>query len=643
MQYFEVAVDHRSIKSTSTLTYSYSDDIPVGSVVRVPIRTSQSNGVLLENVKKPKYKTRDISQIIYPAALPKQLIELTHWMSSYYSVELAAVMQTVLPRGLHKKRRATDSKNQPKHATRSKLATKLTDDQISSLKTLGKNKTKTVLLHGATGSGKTRIYIEQAKTMRDVGKSSIILVPEIGLTSQMVADFKQVFPDVFVIHSNQSEAFRHKQWQAILESPAPVVIGPRSALFSPISKLGLIVVDEAHETSYKQDLSPKYHALRVASKLSQLHQAQLILGTATPRVEDYYLAEHTKSPIITIEKPVRPLLRQDIVAVDLRDKDNFKQGSRILSDELLKSIDKSLKNQEQVLLFHNRRGTSTQVVCMHCGWVAECPNCLLPVTHHGDWHQLICHVCNFRQDVLTSCPKCGKAELMYKGIGTKQIEREVRSLYKSANIARFDSDVSKANQLERRYDELYKGEIDIIVGTQMIAKGLDLPQLSTVGVVLADTSLYLPDFSANERAFQLLYQVIGRAGRHKHGRVIIQSYTPDHPAIEAAINRDYTTFYDHEISERDLTLYPPFAFLLKLTVVRKSKDSTQKAADEFAQKLKKINGIKVLGPSPAFHEKTKTGWRWQIVVKSKKRANLQEITKQIPSNWQFELDPINLL
>lgn len=644
MNYVEVAVDHKTVRGTNTLTYSSTAPCAVGDIVRVPIRSSYANGVVIKRVTKPNYPTKPIQAHLYKTGVPPHLLKTLQWIKNYYGVDLSQAIQLGLPRGIHKKRRSqeiqghTTSKRNQSHT--------LTKEQKAAISKIEKYPKQTILLHGVTGSGKTRIYIERIGATLARGMGAIVLVPEIGLTSQMVSDIQTQFNNVFVLHSQQSESDRHNLWERIQKSDSPIVIGPRSALFAPVRKLGLIIIDEEHEQSYKQDQSPKYNAIRVASVLAKHAGAQLILGSATPSIEDYYLASERKLPIVELKNSVtHDVNKTTIELVDLKNRNNFKKSSALLSDQLLAGVESALLNQQQALIFLNRRGSSTSLLCSNCGWHAECPHCMLPLTHHADWQKLICHVCNYHSDVFLSCPNCNKPKLLYKGLGTKQIVTELSKIFPNKKIARFDADTKKGEQLIDRYDEIIHGDIDILVGTQMVVKGLDIPRLSMVGVVLADASLYLPDFTANERTFQLLSQVIGRTGRHTAGTVIIQTYAPDNPTLLSAASGNYTQFYMREIEERRTTHYPPFMYLLKLTCERVQLATVQKNAQQLAHVLRtKYPKITILGPSPALHEKTKTGYRWQLVIKSVSRTDLlQIIENDIPAQWQHDLDPASLL
>jgi primosomal protein N' (replication factor Y) (superfamily II helicase) len=502
------------------------------------------------------------------------------------------------------------------------------------------------LLHGVTGSGKTQVYIEAAKHQARQNRSSIILVPEIALTPQLVAEFANHFQNLIVTHSGMTESARHQAWlKALDQGDSPlVVIGPRSALFMPLSNLGLIVVDECHEPSYKQEQAPRYSALRAASMLAHYHDAKLILGSATPSVTDYYLAQSSKSPILKLTTPAIRVSSVEAEVIDLKRRDYFRRH-RFFSDALLAKIEQAIQDGHQTLLFHNRRGTSPTTLCEHCGWLAECPTCFLPLTLHADHHILQCHLCGYAQPVPPSCPVCHEPTIVFKGIGTKLIEAEITKLFPKAHIARFDADTRANEAVHHRYQELYDGDIDILIGTQMLAKGLDLPNLSVVGVVQADSGLILPDYQAEERVFQLLYQVMGRVGRgNLQGHVVIQSYQPDHPVIKAALARAYVPFYQSELTKRQAGHFPPFRYLLKLTCSYKTEAGAVNASQKMAKALHATHpDLEVLGPTPAFYERLGGTYRWQLIVKSRLRSDLVQIAASVPAGWQADLDPMSLL
>lgn len=626
-------------------TYHSETPLSTGTVVRIGVGKKELTGVVLRTVeKKPSFTTKPILSVLTTTPLPPPLLMLADWMSGYYATHLALVLQTLLPAGLHKQRRQKETTTT--YAQRARTNIVLNEEQSTAVHQIAEHQSGTLLLHGVPGSGKTQVYIESAKKEMDAGKSCIVLVPEIALTPQLVAEFTNHFKDVVVTHSHMTEAERHKAWLRVLESETPlIVIGPRSALFMPVRNLGLIIIDEAHEPSYKQDQSPRYSALRAASVLAKAHRnARVLLGSATPSVQDYYLAEHTKSPIVTLTRPAVSTRPPRVELIDLRKKDLFKQH-RFLSDELVNTMRTALEQQKQVLIFHNRRGTAPTTLCTSCGWSALCDLCFVPTTLHADSHKLLCHICGRAQKVPPSCPSCGNPDIVFRGIGTKLIETEVHKLFPKAHIARFDADSAADETLDKRYQAIYDGDIDIMIGTQILAKGLDIPNLSVVGVVQADSGLHLPDYQAEERVFQLLYQVAGRAGRSKHeGHVIVQTFVPDHPVIKQALARNFETFYSEQLKERRTALFPPFTHLLKLTTSYKTEAGAIRAARKLAAELRaKHPALTVLGPTPAFYERLHGNYRWQLLVKSKNRAELAALAKQIPTGWHIDLDAANLL
>jgi primosomal protein N' (replication factor Y) len=646
MHYYEVAPNKIIRIGSDFFTYSSSDLLLVGQIVLVEVGKKQIVGVILRQTTKPPYTTKPIILTIEPKPLPNQLVTLALWLAQYYVTPLATVLQTILPSGLQKNRRYKT--NQPNIVRRSRTNIVFNKEQLNSLKKLNEYDSGTFLLQGITGSGKTEIYIEVAKQSINNGKSVIILVPEIALTPQLLAEFSYHFDNLLVTHSRMTESERHQIWQEALKSTNPrVIIGPRSALFTPFKNIGAIIVDEAHEPSYKQEQAPKYSALRVATMLGRYHKAKVIFGSATPNIIDRYLAEQSDRPILTLSKSARVgSLSPTIVLVDMTKRTNFKRH-RFLSEQLLNQIEETLKIGKQVLIFHNRRGSTNITLCKDCGWTAECPNCFLPLTLHIDSNSLRCHICGYKTEIPLSCPVCKSTEIIHKGIGTKLIESELKKIFPNANIARFDADNKDDEAINNRYQDLYNGTINIAIGTQIVAKGLDLPNLRTVGVIQADSGLALPDFNANERTFQLLTQVIGRVGRDKYQtQVVVQTYQPNHSSILYGIKQDYESFYKYTLFERKKSLFPPFTYLLKLTCAYKTESVAIKNAQKLAGELrtKTDNNIRILGPAPAFYERQRDSYRWQLILKSPKREFLIDILNLIPpTHWQFELDPTSLL
>ncbi len=645
MYYYEIAPSLIVRAGQNTLTYSSDSVLDTGAIVEVEIGSRLTIGVVTERVKaKPAYEVKPIKNNL-ALTLPAQLLRTLAWTAEYYHTPLASVLQTALPRGLTKQRRAT--KKSVLQATRNRTKNVLNTDQTAALEKIRATPSGTILLHGITGSGKTEVYIRAAQDALAAGQSAIILVPEIALTSQLVADFQHHFADIILTHSKQTEAQRHHAWLDVLQSDNPrVVIGPRSALFSPLSSIGLIVIDECHEPSFKQEQAPRYSALRLASTLSHEHRAKLILGSATPNASDYYLAKHANRPIVEMFNLARTdAVKPTIQLIDMTKRTNFTKH-RFFSDALIARITSTLAAGDQSLVFHNRRGSAPITLCEECGWQAGCGRCFVPLTLHADQHKLVCHICGMSSPVPTSCPECGSVDILHKGIGTKLIESELMRLFPKARIARFDGDTDTADALDQRYQELYDGEIDIIVGTQVIAKGLDLPHLRTVGVVQADAGLSLPDYTSSERTFQLLSQVIGRVGRSSHEtHVIVQSYQPTHPAVHDGIAQDYATFYERTLKLRKASNFPPFTHLLKLVCIYKTEAAAVRNAQKLAAQLRSsVPDIELLGPTPAFYERVRDTYRWQLVLKSPHRQALLDALEYLPlSHWQYELDPLSLL
>ena len=647
MNYLEIAPLKLVRKDKYYFTYHNNNLLVVGSLVRIPIGKTSCIGIVIGEAKKPNFNTRPIEKVIYKTPIPEELIKTAKWMSNYYNVHLALCLSLLIPAGIEKTRRKyLLTKYNP---VRVHKKYSLTKDQANAIKKISDSQHTTNILFGITGSGKTNVYIEIAKLNFEQGLSSIILVPEISLTSQIIDDFMQEFKDhIIVTHSRQTESERHLSWKKALESNTPkIIIGPRSALFLPIKKIGAIIVDEFHEPSYKQDKQPKYSTLRVATMLCNYHNAKAIFGSATPPVVEMYIAKKSSSPIVKMSTTALNVAKPKLTVVDMTKRINFLKH-RFISDALISTINKALSKNYQVLLFHNRRGTSPITLCGNCGWIAVDPVNDTPLTLHTDKHLLISHITGYSQKVPTCCHICNNVDIIHKGIGTKLLESELKKLYPNATIARFDGDNKKGESLDERYQELYNGKIDIIIGTQVVAKGIDLPKLNTVGVVQADTNLSLPDYTSEERVFQLLSQVIGRVGRHGNdSEVVIQSYQPNSIAIKTGIKQNYDEFYNYTLSQRKKNYLPPFTFLLRITCTYKTEAAAIKNSTKLLQilKLKSSNKkISFFGPAPAFYEKQNNSYRWQIIAKSPKRYELLDLISKIPQQyWQYEIDPISLL
>ena len=645
MKYYLIAPAKTFHSSDNLLTYSSETPLKIGQIVEIPLGRQSTIGIVVKNTTQPDFDTKSITKIIYEQPLPKKLVDALFWLSSYYRCPLSTVIQAALPRGITKNRRGK-LLEAPNIAP---IDNPLNSAQRAAIRAIEENPANTILLHGITGSGKTNIYIELCARTLAKNQSVILLVPEIALTSQLVRNFQQHFKNITLLHSNLTESLRHQLWEKILTDNQPqVIIGPRSALFAPVQDLGLIIIDEAHEPAYHQEQNPKYSASLLAGKL-----AKTVLGTATPLISDYYLCKSHNAIVEINQLAIESDKHTNISVIDLKDRSDFTK-SRILSNQLIESIKASLANHTQSMLFHNRRGTAPMTICDKCGWQALCPNCFLPLVLHADAFQMRCHTCARNFPVPTACPECKNASIHHKGFGTKLIEDELHRLFPSAKIARFDMDTDDDLKLTKIYDEVYRGDYDIIVGTQMIAKGFDFPRLTTLGIVQADAGLSLPDFSSEERTFQLITQVIGRAKRgHQNSNIFIQSFQPDHPIISLASQSDYASFYNYLVQKRQQSKLPPYSFLLKLSVTYKTETATVKNIRTLYKKViqtaKQLqipeNRIVVSPPMPAFHERTSTGYTWQLVIKAKSRQNLLDIFDHLPKNnyLHYDFDPISLL
>ncbi len=535
-----------------------------------------------------------------------------------------------------------------------------------------------ILLLGVTGSGKTELYMKAVARVLAQERQALILVPEISLTPQMVRRFVVRFPGhVGLWHSQMSNGERYDTWLRVRRGEIRVLVGARSALFLPFPRLGLIVLDEEGDSSYKQDVTPRYHAREMAEVLAKLTGASLVLGSATPTLESYARALAGRYRLVEMPRRVMghrrrladwqqhlhlpanryqpqgeqactaPLPR--IQVVDLRAE--LKAGNRaIFSRALQAAIDRALHRQEQVILFLNRRGTATYVFCRDCGWVARCPRCDVPLIFHGDRDALLCHHCGYRQKQVRTCPQCGSSRVRAFGLGTEGLERHVRARWPQARLLRWDRDVARSHAAHTALlGRFARGDADILIGTQMIAHGLDFPKVTVVGIVSADTGLFLPDFRAAERTFQLLTQVAGRAGRGiLGGQVILQTYHPDHYVIRYAAQHDYVGFARYELRFREQTGYPPAIRLARLVYAHPRAEKARRAAEHLAQLLLQsladagLPATDLIGPAPAYFARVRGRFRWQLLLRSTDPARfLREFP--LPAGWQLDIDPQSVL
>jgi primosomal protein N' (replication factor Y) (superfamily II helicase) len=485
---------------------------------------------------------------------------------------------------------------------------------------------KPYLLHGVTGSGKTHVYIELAKDAIKNKKSVIILVPEISLTPQITSRFFAAFGDlVYVLHSRMSKGERFDSWRKIRQSSGRIIIGARSALFAPIKSIGLIIIDEEHDQSYKQsDLTPRYNARDAAVMMGNYFSCPVVLGSATPSIESMYNAKAGKYHLLELKERIDNARLPVISLVNIITEQKHKRMENVFSRILLTKIEERLKKKEGVIILQNRRGFSTQVYCNDCGEVEKCENCSVPMVFHISRNTLDCHYCGFTKKVPSACTNCGSLSLKFFGTGTERVEDELEYYFPSANIKRIDSDsISRKNSLSKILTEFGKGDIDILIGTQMVSKGLDFSRVTLVGVIAAETSLWIPDFRADERTFQLLTQVSGRAGRSsKEGEVIIQTRDEKNFALSKVLQNDYSGFYEHEVELRRMMLYPPFARLCLIEFRDTEEEDVKGAATAFYKVLGSYrNQLQITPPVPAPIARIKGFYRYQIVIKSLKEKD----------------------
>ncbi|MBI4971322.1 MAG: primosomal protein N' [Candidatus Omnitrophica bacterium] len=646
------------------------DKIQVGMRVRVPFRSQTTIGIVVGISKGSRFRgIRPIDRVLdqEPIVRPFDL-ELARWIAEFYFCSWGEAIDQVLPHFLFSREMALEdllerysSPRDSQQPVISKSPHSLTEEQeIAFNRILEKMKShpdKPVLLHGITGSGKTEIYLRLIEENLRDGKTSICLFPEIALSEQIKHGFIERFADQLeIFHSRLTGVEQLKAWLRVKSGQAKVVLGPRSALFAPLENLGLIIMDEEQEFTYKQDQVPRYHAREAAKKLAELSKCVFLMGTATPTLETRWACEQGTAERLVLSKRVVDRKLPEVEIVDLAEEFKRKKRPVIFSDRLKEEIAKNLELKQGVLIFLNRRGFSTFVHCLKCGTILSCKHCQVSLTFHMETGKLICHYCNYQSAVVLNCPSCNAPNLKYGGMGTEKTESELGKAFPRAKIARVDSDVArKRGKVDQILAEFKAGKIDIVVGTQMIAKGFDFPQVTLVGVVLADISLSLPDFRSSEKTFQLLTQVAGRAGRGEvPGRVIVQSYLAHHHVLKAAQTQDYELFYNSERDTRKELLYPPFAHLINIIFKSKSEKSLYDFSRELKAALEAVrtgDEFKIMGPSPLPLYKLKGFFRWHLMLKGESVESMNRDIRQAlgkvkkPSSIQLlvDVDPVSVL
>jgi len=672
MRLVEIAVP---LPLRDSFTYSVPDDLAeklaLGARVKVPFGRRKLVGYVLGFPESTELKRlKDIEAVLdVPPLLTPELLELGRWIARYYACTIGEALRAVLPTGAQRKRgpkrgrmvESTTSSALLEHAPPKELNSWQADICARVTSRIDQGGYEAYLLYGVTGSGKTEVYLQLIRATLERGKSAILLIPEIALTPQMADRFRaRLGTEIGILHSGMTMAERHDVLMAAAQGEIQVVLGARSAVFAPFRNLGLLVVDEEHETSYKQGEKPRYHARSVALMRGRIEGAAVLLGSATPSLESYQNTiqigrEAPKHARLVIPERVdgRPLARVHVV--DMRTEENRKV---VFSRPLLDALAVRLEKHEQSIILLNRRGHSNYLQCFACGEIVRCPHCEISLTFHAVGNRLRCHYCNFSQKLPEDCPQCQNPCQVLRGEGTQRLEQELEGLFPEARIRRMDYDTTGKRGRHREFlEEFAGGGVDILLGTQMVAKGHGFPGVTLVGVVQADAGLSLPDFRAAERTFHLLAQVAGRAGRgERPGEVFIQTLCPDHYTIELAAQQDYEGFFERESELRRSLNYPPHARLLAITGLGADQQRLDKSMHRLAARLRSPGGdragFQVLGPAPNAIPRLRGRYREQILVKggmpTESKEGLLEllaaISRESPGvEFQVDVDPVNLL
>ncbi len=624
-----------------SVALNLSDKIKIGQRVLVNFGHRPLTGYVVGLSNKSNIPNiKPIQEIIEVVPLiSEEMLKLTRWLSDYYFCSWGEAIEATVPGILKRGKIPLKAKLEfEEKEVRNPFHLLPTLEQNQAIKTinesLNKNKYETFLLYGITGSGKTEVYLQAIAAVLNSGKSSIVLVPEISLTPQTVERFKERFgQEVALWHSRLKGSERYLQWKKIKEGKAKIVVGARSAVFSPVKNLGLIIIDEEHETTYKQEDAPRYHTEEVAKQRVLLNNAMLILGSATPSLESYYKAVSKKEyKLIRLTERIKKRDLPKVEIVDMRREFRPGDGKQVLFSRILEErIRHTLNQKEQVILFLNRRGFSTFISCPKCGFTLRCQHCEVSLVYHYASQKLVCHYCNYSIEPPQICPQCQSHYLRYFGLGTEKIESEAHRLFPQARIARLDTDITAKRGRETEILNDFKNrKIDILIGTQMIAKGLDFPLVTLVGVISADTALNLPDFRASERTFNLLTQVAGRAGRGEGpGQVVVQTHNPHHYAIFNSRSHDYVGFYKKEITFRKELKLPPFTHITKITIRGKNNELAALSAHKLSKLLKENSSdkITVVGPAPSIIPRVRGFFCWDILLKAKESTTITTFLK----------------
>jgi primosomal protein N' (replication factor Y) len=636
------------------LTYSYDEKlaslIKVGSAVKIELRKKQTSGIVvrIKETSEAPY-TKEIKEVIETDFCDQNLLRLTNWVSKYYMASWGETLTLAVPKGVYgyKPKKQSDSISQVIEGLAPTLNLEQHQAVRKILPRLKKNNFKVFLLFGVTGSGKTEVYLRLIEEVLRLNKSAIILVPEIALTPFYIERFTQRFPkELACIHSSLLASRRKEYWQRIRNGEFRVVIGPRSAVFAPLKNLGLIVVDEEHDPSYKEkDRNPHYNARDVAIMRAKLENSIVILGNATPSIESFYNAEQKKYELLNLKSRIDKKPLPKAIIVDMK-----KYKARVFSPLLFNEILRRLDTDEQMILFLNRRGFSRYILCTACGYVPKCRYCGIPLIFHKPEKSLRCHFCKHDEPIFDTCPNCQGTDFLFGGTGTQKVETDLKRIVHKTPMVRLDHDTTrKRGELERLYHLFDEGKAKILVGTQIVTKGFDFPKVTLSGVISADTALNLPDFRSAERTFQMLTQIVGRAGRgEKLGKAVIQTYHIDHYAVRYGAQQNFLKFYDREIKIRQQLQYPPFTKLALIRIFSSDEKVAQTIGETLKEKFKDKKGVEIFGPVPAFRQKKRRTNIYHLLLKLQKDLNFHTLFDRkdlvfTKARVDIDIDPVEIL